>query len=99
MDAPLSVVEARDPKGLYKKARAGQIKGFTGLDAPSAADFADAGTAGCAAFRNCGCATGGFRRYEEPQNPEIHVRTDQMSIAQVPAAQSFSYSETRTFSI
>merc|ERR1719446_1701478 len=28
------VVESRDPKGLYKKARAGQIKGFTGLDAP-----------------------------------------------------------------
>ncbi len=26
--------EARDPKGLYKKARAGEIKGFTGLDAP-----------------------------------------------------------------
>lgn len=34
IDAPLSVVEARDPKGLYKKARAGHIKGFTGLDAP-----------------------------------------------------------------
>jgi adenylylsulfate kinase len=34
IDAPLSVVEARDPKGLYKKARAGIIKGFTGLDAP-----------------------------------------------------------------
>jgi adenylylsulfate kinase len=34
IDAPLSVVEARDPKGLYKKARAGLIKGFTGLDAP-----------------------------------------------------------------
>jgi adenylylsulfate kinase len=27
IDAPLSVVEARDPKGLYKKARAGEIKG------------------------------------------------------------------------
>lgn len=27
MDAPLSVVEQRDPKGLYKKARAGEIKG------------------------------------------------------------------------
>lgn len=26
--------EARDPKGLYKKARAGEIKGFTGIDAP-----------------------------------------------------------------
>jgi len=34
IDAPLSIVESRDPKGLYKKARAGQIKGFTGLDAP-----------------------------------------------------------------
>ena len=27
VDAPLEVVEARDPKGLYKKARAGEIKG------------------------------------------------------------------------
>lgn len=27
VDAPLSVVESRDPKGLYKKARAGEIKG------------------------------------------------------------------------
>lgn len=27
IDAPLEVVEARDPKGLYKKARAGEIKG------------------------------------------------------------------------
>ncbi|MBL4689302.1 MAG: adenylyl-sulfate kinase [Nannocystaceae bacterium] len=34
VDAPLSVCEARDPKGLYKKARAGIIKNFTGLDAP-----------------------------------------------------------------
>lgn len=34
IDAPLSVVEGRDPKGLYKKARAGKIKGFTGIDAP-----------------------------------------------------------------
>merc|ERR1719352_1031776 len=54
VDAPLSVVEARDPKGLYKKARAGQIKGFTGLDAP----------------------------YEEPQNPDIHIHTDTMTIAE-----------------
>jgi len=34
VDAPLATVEERDPKGLYKKARAGQIKGFTGIDAP-----------------------------------------------------------------
>ncbi|KAG6820992.1 hypothetical protein H0H93_008621 [Arthromyces matolae] len=34
VDAPLGVVEARDPKGLYKKARAGEIKEFTGISAP-----------------------------------------------------------------
>ena len=34
VDAPLEVCEARDPKGLYKKARAGEIKGFTGIDDP-----------------------------------------------------------------
>lgn len=31
---PLEVAEARDPKGLYAKARAGEIKGFTGIDQP-----------------------------------------------------------------
>ncbi|KAK0476866.1 adenylyl-sulfate kinase [Armillaria novae-zelandiae] len=34
VDAPLHVVEQRDPKGLYKKARAGEIKEFTGISAP-----------------------------------------------------------------
>nr|QWJ73343.1 adenosine-5'-phosphosulfate kinase 2 [Isatis tinctoria] len=34
MDVPLSVCESRDPKGLYKLARAGKIKGFTGIDDP-----------------------------------------------------------------
>ncbi len=34
VDAPLEVCEARDPKGLYQKARAGQLKGFTGIDDP-----------------------------------------------------------------
>ena len=34
VDTPLEVCESRDPKGLYKKARAGEIKGFTGIDAP-----------------------------------------------------------------
>ncbi|KAG9080663.1 Adenylyl-sulfate kinase [Ceratobasidium sp. 370] len=52
IDAPLSVVEARDPKGLYKKARAGEIKDFTGISAP----------------------------YEAPENPEIHIRTDELSV-------------------
>ena len=32
--APLEVCEKRDPKGLYKRARAGEIKGFTGIDDP-----------------------------------------------------------------
>jgi adenylylsulfate kinase len=54
VDAPLAVAEERDPKGLYKKARAGKIKGFTGLDAP----------------------------YEAPENPEIHIRTDQSSVSE-----------------
>ena len=34
VNAPLEVCEARDVKGLYKKARAGEIKGFTGIDSP-----------------------------------------------------------------
>merc|ERR1712087_1066474 len=54
VDAPLTVVEDRDPKGLYKKAREGKIKGFTGIDAP----------------------------YEKPESPEVHIRTDQLSITQ-----------------
>jgi adenylylsulfate kinase len=32
IDTPLDVCESRDPKGLYKKARAGEIKHFTGID-------------------------------------------------------------------
>lgn len=32
LDVPLEVCEGRDPKGLYKKARAGQIRNFTGID-------------------------------------------------------------------
>lgn len=34
INAPLAVCEARDVKGLYQKARKGEIKGFTGIDAP-----------------------------------------------------------------
>lgn len=52
VDAPLAVCEARDPKGMYKKARAGEIKLFTGIDDP----------------------------YEAPENPEIHVKTDELSV-------------------
>jgi bifunctional enzyme CysN/CysC len=50
--APLQVCERRDPKSLYKRARAGEIKDFTGIDAP----------------------------YEEPENPEITIRTDRESV-------------------
>ena len=52
VDCSLAVAEARDPKGLYKRARAGQIKNFTGIDDP----------------------------YEAPPNPEIHLRTDEMTL-------------------
>jgi len=34
VDAPLEVCELRDPKSLYRKARAGLIKEFTGIDSP-----------------------------------------------------------------
>jgi adenylylsulfate kinase len=52
VDCALSVAEERDPKGLYKKARAGEIKNFTGIDDP----------------------------YEAPARPELHLRTDEMSV-------------------
>ncbi len=54
IDAPLDTCEARDPKGLYKKARAGEIKNFTGLDSP----------------------------YEAPQNPQIRIKNDNITIEQ-----------------
>ena len=34
VNAPVEICEQRDPKGLYKKARAGELKGFTGIDDP-----------------------------------------------------------------
>ncbi len=34
VDTPLAEAERRDVKGLYKKARAGQLKNFTGIDSP-----------------------------------------------------------------
>ncbi len=42
VDAPIATCEARDPKGLYRKARAGEIPEFTGISAPyEAPDAAD----------------------------------------------------------
>ncbi|KAI5956456.1 MET14 [Candida jiufengensis] len=52
IDVPIEIAEKRDPKGLYKKAREGIIKEFTGISAP----------------------------YEAPENPEIHVKNDSISI-------------------
>lgn len=49
---PIDVCASRDPKGLYKKARNGEIKNFTGIHQP----------------------------YEEPQNPEITINTNKLSI-------------------
>jgi bifunctional enzyme CysN/CysC len=34
VDAPLAIAEERDPKGLYRKARRGELKNFTGIDSP-----------------------------------------------------------------
>ncbi len=34
LDVPIEVAEARDPKGLYRRARAGQLENFTGIDSP-----------------------------------------------------------------
>ncbi|WP_144393536.1 adenylyl-sulfate kinase [Pleionea sediminis] len=52
VDTPLGVCEQRDPKGLYKKARQGEIKHFTGISSP----------------------------YETPEQPEIHIKTNEQSI-------------------
>ena len=34
VDTPLDIVEKRDPKGLYRKARSGELRNFTGIDSP-----------------------------------------------------------------
>ena len=34
LDVPLAIAESRDPKGLYKKARNGELSNFTGIDSP-----------------------------------------------------------------
>lgn len=52
VNCPLNVCEDRDVKGLYKRARTGAVKNFTGITSP----------------------------YEEPKNPDITIRTDQLSI-------------------
>jgi len=66
IDIPLEIAEQRDPKGLYKKARAGEIPNFTGISAP----------------------------YEAPVAPEIHLRTDQLSVEEcVASIMEYLYSQ------
>ena len=52
VNAPVEICEQRDPKGLYAKARANEIKEFTGISAP----------------------------YEAPENAEIELRTDKLTV-------------------
>ncbi len=54
VDCPLEVCEARDVKGLYKKARAGEISNFTGISSP----------------------------FEAPENADIRIPTDKLTIEQ-----------------
>jgi bifunctional enzyme CysN/CysC len=53
IDVPLAVCELRDPKGLYERARKGNILNMTGIDSP----------------------------YEEPLNPEIHIKNADITVA------------------
>lgn len=54
INAPLEICENRDVKGLYKKARNGEIENFTGINAP----------------------------FEAPLNPEIEIKTAELSVEQ-----------------
>lgn len=54
VDCPIKICEQRDVKGLYQKAREGQIKNFTGIDSP----------------------------YEHPENPNIIIKSDLMSLSE-----------------
>lgn len=68
IDAPLSVLEERDPKGLYKKARAGEIKGNLGTSSDLLTDYPTD-------------FTGISAPYEAPESPEIHIKTDETDVA------------------
>lgn len=68
VQVPLSVAESRDPKGLYAKARKGEIKDFTGVSAP----------------------------YEEPENPEVVVKSGETGVKEA-VAQIVKYLEENEF--
>tara|TARA_B110000444_G_C18837594_1_gene596941 strand:- start:105 stop:1988 length:1884 start_codon:yes stop_codon:yes gene_type:complete len=55
VNTPLDIAEKRDPKGLYKKARKGEIPNFTGIDS----------------------------NYEEPENPEFNIKTDELNVEDI----------------
>src|SRR4029077_4234785 len=54
VDTPFAECERRDPKGLYRRARDGKLKNFTGIDSA----------------------------YEPPGDPDIHIRTPEMTVEQ-----------------
>ena len=87
MDAPLSVVESRDPKGLYKKARAGEIKGgeevvnYTLHLCFLRCPFEGSRGTSVEWVQLIAEFTGVSAPYEPPQQPEIHIRTDQVDVA------------------
>jgi len=68
IDTPLAICESRDPKGLYEKARKGEIPNFTGISSP----------------------------YEAPEKPEIHVKTEKLSIDE-SAMQIVTYLEEKGY--
>ncbi|MFC0444229.1 adenylyl-sulfate kinase [Pseudidiomarina halophila] len=68
VDTPLEICEQRDPKGLYQKARKGEIPNFTGISSP----------------------------YEKPEAPEIHLKTDEVSI-EAAAQQVLHYLRTHNY--
>lgn len=72
VDAPLEVVQSRDPKGLYKKARAGEIKGTHHTQFSRINDK-------CVVFQDF---TGITAPYEEPTKPDIHIKTDELTVSQ-----------------
>jgi adenylylsulfate kinase len=72
VDAPLHVVEQRDPKGLYKKARAGEIEGVRQShvlqDRSPSHDPPE--------------FTGISAPYEIPERPEIHIKTAETNVTE-----------------
>lgn len=69
-------MEERDPKGLYKKARAGEIKGplFRGRSLPPSNILCY-----CANFPEF---TGISAPYEAPDSPEVHIKTDEKTVTE-----------------